>query len=306
MNEEIKIPDLSLSNNKVIKLIKSNKPFSIARLGAIESYYSTQWTKSNGKHLGTRHFLRPLVRNAGIYLGIKKTGMYNNEISPDYDKLKIYCKKYHDAIKTCDLMAIFPKGKNYFGLYSNSIFFKNKYKLDIITHKCLEPFYQIDNNIKPWTHELIGKKVLIINPFVESFKKQEKKFKMFKETDIFLKNQEFKYYKTFNTAAFNYIHSSWVETFMIMCNDIKNIDFDIALLGCGGYGLPLCNYIKNTLNKSAIYIGGGLQLLFGVMGKRWEKHETIQKIIKDNNGFIRPSKNEIIKNKEEIENGCYW
>ena len=25
---------------------------------------------------------------------------------------------------------------------------------------------------KPWTHYLIGKKVLIINPFVDSFKKQ--------------------------------------------------------------------------------------------------------------------------------------
>ena len=296
MSEEIKIPDLSLSNDKVIKLIKSKKPFSIIRLGACESYYSAEWTKSNGMHLGTNKYLIFLIRNAGIYLGDR----------PDYDKLKIYCKKYHDAIKTSDLMAIFPKEKNYFGLYYNSIFFKNKYDLDIVTNKCLEPFYQIYKNIKPWTHELIGKKVLIINPFVDSFKKQEKKFKMFRDKDIFLENQEIKYYKTFNTSAFNYTHSNWFETFIIMCNDIKNIDFDIALLGCGGYGLPLCNYIKNTLNKSAIYIGGGLQLLFGVMGKRWEKHETIQKIIKDNNGFIRPSKNESIKNKEKVEDGCYW
>ena len=27
------------------------------------------------------------------------------------------------------------------------------------------------------------------------------------------------------------------------------LDFDIALLGCGGYGLPLCNYIKKSLKK---------------------------------------------------------
>ena len=108
MNEEIKIPDLSLSNDKIIKLIKSNKSFSIIRLGSIESYYSAEWTKSNGMHLGTSKYLNLLIRNAGIYLG-------NN---PDYDKLKIYCKKYHGAIKTSDLMAIFPKGKNYFGLFT--------------------------------------------------------------------------------------------------------------------------------------------------------------------------------------------
>ena len=32
----------------------------------------------------------------------------------------------------------------------------------------------------------------------------------------------------------------------------------------------------------------------------------IVSVKKDNNGFIRPSKNEIIKNKELVENGCYW
>ena len=57
-------------------------------------------------------------------------------------------------------------------------------------------------------------------------------------------------------------------TFEMMCDDISKIDFDVALLGCGGYGLPLCNYIRHTLGKSAIYVGGGLQLLFGVMGSR--------------------------------------
>ena len=92
-----------------------------------------------------------------------------------------------------------------------------------------------------------------------------------------------------------------------MCNDIKNLDFDIALLGCGGYGLPLCNFIKMDMNKSAIYIGGGLQLLFGVMGRRWENRDDWKKIIRDNDTkFIRPSGDEIIKNKHVIEGGCYW
>ena len=92
-----------------------------------------------------------------------------------------------------------------------------------------------------------------------------------------------------------------------MCNDISKLDFDIALLGCGGYGLPLCNYIKKDLKKSAIYIGGGLQLLFGVMGKRWENREDWKKIIRENNTkFIKPSNEERCNNLYTIEGGCYW
>jgi hypothetical protein len=92
-----------------------------------------------------------------------------------------------------------------------------------------------------------------------------------------------------------------------MCNDIKEIEFDIALLGCGGYGLPLANFIYEKMNKSAIYIGGGLQLLFGVMGKRWEGIDMWKKIMEESNStFIKPSGDEIIKNKNMIENACYW
>jgi hypothetical protein len=92
-----------------------------------------------------------------------------------------------------------------------------------------------------------------------------------------------------------------------MCKDIEKIDFDIALLGCGGYGLPLCNFIKSKLNKSAIYIGGGLQLLFGVMGERWMKTDNWKNIIQENNTkFIRPSGDELLETRNTIENSCYW
>ena len=79
-----------------------------------------------------------------------------------------------------------------------------------------------------------------------------------------------------------------------MKEDISKLDFDIALLGCGGYGLPLCNFIHKEMEKSTIYIGGGLQLLFGVMGKRWEKLDFWTKLIQENDcKFIRPQGYEI-------------
>ena len=126
---------------------------------------------------------------------------------------------------------------------------------------------------------------------------------MFKNKKIFLDEQEFIFYKPYQTIAGNHIHNNWFETFKLMCNDIEKLDFDIALLGCGGYGLPLCNFIKTELKKSAIYIGGGLQLLFGVTWRRWDQHSIIKK---SESKFIRPSTDEICNNFQTIEGGCYW
>lgn len=288
--------DLNQSNEQIIKLIQKNEPFIISRMGIGAETYKTYEYETTNKI--TNSYLHPktlTLYNAGIY--------YQEN---DFHKLELFLKQYRTALFNSNILASF---------FNSSIstiqdYFSNKYYLPQIHSRSLEPFYQIQENIKPWTHYLIDKKVLIINPFVESFKKQmENKFKIFKDKNkqIFLENQEFVYYKSYQTIAGNHIHNDWFETFMIMCKDISKIDFDIALLGCGGYGLPLCNFIKTKLNKSAIYIGGGLQLLFGVMGKRWENNEMWNKIIKENDcKFIRPSKDEICNNLKTIEDGCYW
>ena len=73
----------------------------------------------------------------------------------------------------------------------------------------------------------------------------------------------------------NHIHKDWKETFQRMCSEISKLDFDIALIGCGGYGVPLAGFIYNKLKKQAIQIGGGLQLLFGVMGKKMGKYGNV-------------------------------
>ena len=46
-------------------------------------------------------------------------------------------------------------------------------------------------------------------------------------------------------------------------------DYDICLIGAGAYGFPLAAHVKRK-GKKAIHLGGALQLLFGVKGKRWE------------------------------------
>lgn len=282
------ILNLELSNRYLIKLIQKEMPFIITRLGVgSETFVTTQYKQS--KRI-SKSLVYTLGNNAGIYC--KKV-----------EDVIEFCNKYMSAIKNSTALATWSQ--------SEMMIHQRLLKPNIpsIHTRVLEPFYLCSENQIPWSHYLKDKKVLIVSPFVDSIRKQnESGFQIFSDgRKLFLDGQTFVYYKAYNTSAGNYIHKNWIETFDIMCKDIMNLDFDIALLGCGGYGLPLCDFIKNKLVKSAIYIGGGLQMMFGVMGNRWEKTEYWKNIIKIHNPkFIRPSGSEILKNCNKVENACYW
>ena len=94
-------------------------------------------------------------------------------------------------------------------------------------------------------------------------------------------------------------YSSWFDALEAMKDEIDRKDFDIALLGCGAYGFPLAAHIKR-IGKKAIHMGGSLQLLFGIYGKRWENYPYI------NDAWIRPRVVDRPKGFENVEKGCYW
>ena len=95
-----------------------------------------------------------------------------------------------------------------------------------------------------------------------------------------------------------------------MKKEIDKVDYDVCLLGCGAYGFPLAAHCKRK-GKQAIHLGGILQLLFGIKGKRWE---TDPGYINDfpyastyyNEYWVRASAMETPQKANDVENGCYW
>jgi hypothetical protein len=61
-----------------------------------------------------------------------------------------------------------------------------------------------------------------------------------------------------------------------MQNDIAKMEFDIALLSCGSYAMPIGCFIKENMGKKAIYAGGILQLFFGIMGRRYNREYYLE------------------------------
>ena len=99
------------------------------------------------------------------------------------------------------------------------------------------------------------------------------------------------------------VYNNWFEALEEMKKDIASIDFDIAIVGCGAYGMPLSAYIKQ-IGKTAIHMAGWTQILFGIKGKRWEENPKVIPFI--NEHWIKPFPYNTPQKADKIEGGCYW
>lgn len=263
------------SNRFIKDKIKENRPFMVSRIGLGGESAVSALTLSRMDI--PQHVLGWFYLIAGFYG------------KNSFDR---YASLYLNACETSDVHAYWHH--NGFIEIENFLVPDNK---TFIEPTSLESF-RFEN---PWSVELANKKVLIISPFKKTIDSQLLvKDKIWQNSGI-IPDAEWLTYKSVQSIGGKGPHSDWYESFDIMCDDISKIDFDIALLGCGAYGLPLCDYIKNTLNKSSIYIGGALQLYFGIKGKRWDNSPDVTKFY--NEFWVRPSEEEKPESWEIIKGG---
>jgi len=288
-SQHISIKNKPVEGNIIIsKLLQSNETFSIVRCGigaeTVFSYCFLEGIKDYEERY--KGILQKLHNNAGIYFDINLN---------ETDKI-LYANLFNLALRTSTYLANW--NNSWITPFESK--FINTYKLDYFDASGLDFFAYSE----PWTKFLRGKRVLIIHPFAKSILSQYKKRKLLFLNQDTLPEFELIVLKSPNTCSGNKLGASWVDNYTELCNKIDKIDFDVALLGCGGYGLPLISYIRNYKNRSAIYMGGILQLLFGIKGKRWDDRPEVQ--ILYNEHWIRPDENERVDGYLNVEDGCYW
>jgi hypothetical protein len=166
----------------------------------------------------------------------------------------------------------------------------------------MEPYYFEH----PWTSALRGKKVLVIHPFAKKIESQYKKReKLFLNNTGVLPEFELITIQAVQTIAGEKDDrfASWFDALNYMYNEAIKCEFDVAIIGCGAYGFPLAARLKDY-GKIAVHMGGALQILFGIRGKRWDNIPQFQTFF--NEDWVRPSSGEIPKEAKIVENGCYW
>lgn len=233
-------------------------------------------------------------KNTQIQL-CSQSGFFTNEENYDNDYSRFTDIVIH-ASKNIDALGV------WFNLYEDYMIksFMTRKDDALIPLTALEPYYWKNG----WTSALKGKKVLIIHPYADTIKKQYKiKDKLF-GFEV-LPDFELIVFKSVQTLANQKDDrfESWFDALDYMAGEINKIDYDIALIGCGAYGMPLASKIKEQ-GKKAIHIGGSLQIFFGIKGKRWDNIPEISKFY--NEYWVRPSENEKIGGLEKVEDGCYW
>lgn len=268
-------------NNYIRHCIKENKLFAAGKIGVTELKIIEPY--SRGEAAPYEALLEGFV-NSGIFPISRDVGIYFNQV-------------YTESIKSLDIAPEWcgiPQLRKY-----EEVLLKDSYTIRM---RDLEPYYYD----KPWTDSLEGKDVLVISPFAKTIEQQFKKLDSIWSGKI--KNN-------FNLKTYKFEHSTGIagnntqdETYKDRLersiNDIKDFKFDLAIIGAGAYALPLCSYIKNTMKKSAIHLGGATQILFGIKGHRWDTHDVISGFY--NEHWVRPSKDETPDKAKINEEGCYW
>jgi hypothetical protein len=164
----------------------------------------------------------------------------------------------------------------------------------------LEPYY----HSRPWTAALAGTKVLVVHPFAESIEAQYARREFLFDDPRMLPEFELTLLPAVQSIAGTRTrYLTWFDAYRHMCEQMNQIDYDVAILGCGAYGLPLAAHAKR-MGKKAVHLGGAVQILFGIKGRRWDGHEFISGLY--NEHWVRPRASERPPNYLDVEDGCYW
>lgn len=244
------ILDSATVNRQLLEKLKSGEPFAVTRNGMWEM---------------------------GILAKIQRDIMWNKDTAAGMDDAFADREeriRYYNM--TCELMQYADYVVNWFSInmesYFNKQFLKKNPGMQFCEDDGVSNFLLKDPD--SWIYGIEGKKVLVVSPFVEYMAKQyEKRELLWKgiripEFELHTVKALF-WYDGYKDPRFK----SWFEALDYLYTESMKQDFDIALLGCSTFSTPLALKFRQQ-GKQAVHVGGPLQLMFGIKGKRWDAYFT--------------------------------
>jgi hypothetical protein len=289
-------PNKEYASELIYEKLIADEPFMIARIGSTEALCLTNYlaVKYPNKFKNVKTYIKGQTppwwwEKATIDQMQRWSGFFPGNI----EKIEQFCELMLSDLLNVDLLGSWLKEEKFF---SEHLINAKRVMLED-----LEPFFVN----KPWTAALANKKVLVVHPFEETIQQQFLiKDKLF--DNKLLPDFELITIKAVQTIAGEISNfNDWFEALDSMKEKIAAINFDICILGCGAYGLPLASYVKG-LGKKAIHLGGVTQLLFGIKGKRWENFIVYPYENLYNDFWVRPGEKERPRNAQIVEGACYW
>lgn len=287
----LSLPGIEESQNIIIDNLTSSAPSLLLRFGLYEHLLCYQYLE---KKCGLREEYSEYIK----YHISMDAGIFDNN-EKNLDK---YCEFIISNLNLADIMAYWrdiPRKEIFGQFYSDNI--------SHIFVEYLYPFPFWHNDILPfWQKELKDKTVLVVSSFSETISRQYKNRDLiWKQSDNILPRMNLLTYQSIvtNGGQTDNRFIGWEQVINHMINEIMKLNFDIVLISCGGYGMPLAISLRKE-KKSVIQWGGCFQLWFGIMGGRWISDYKIKPYINKNWTF--PSELETPPLANMVNNSSYW
>ena len=286
---------------KVCDVLEGSKPFFIGRNGSTEMEVFHFWHVYRSKgHNYPLAMIEKLERVSGIWPATQES-------------VDMWAATYAKSLGSLDGLAA-----GWYKPYSQiehdflNVYSPHAFRLPLRT---LEPYY-VPVNVR-WTQYLKGKKVAVLSSFADSIQTQiwasspSKIWASLDEPETILPSAvQWTPIRTYfppkismgGSTAWPSVES-WSEAVNYVVDEVLSTDAEIALIGCGALGMCIGAKLK-AAGRSAILMGGAIQVLFGIKGQRWATHDVISKFW--NSDWVYPSQNETPSGAYLIEGGCYW
>lgn len=271
----------------LVVMLKKGLAFNAGKIGGAELMaleYVDHWIRPNWPKQWS--WMRPATRlsnNAGFF-PIKRKEFYRWHETMSY------------AISESDFLCLWQNDP-FLKIYENKL-------ISSLAPDCRKiPMQSLGRSILP---SIAPFRWLVVSPFVKTMKYQLPHLRQVHDLNGEVSIDWMHIEKTcqFIRCPFQFHleptpYDSWEDGLEKLATEVASKEFDVALIGAGAWSLPLGARIKQ-MGKCAIHMGGEMQLLFGIKGKRWEDRNIY------NESWIRPFAEDTPPDVNSVEDGCYW
>jgi hypothetical protein len=303
LNRPESIQDADIASKLIYDKLISKEPCMIARFGANELATMVNYLGVKNTYRSIFSYIKGEMPAWWWNDGIKRQMYINAGFFPSIPKnLERFCELMLDDMKEVDILGTWLANESYF---NDELQNATRVQLHL-----LDPYWTDQS----WMLALQGKKVLVVHPFAELIERQyrENRSKLFKNPNILplFQLQTIKAVQSLGGVSNGF--EDWFDALNWMKQEIDNRDYDICLIGCGAYGFPLAAHVKRQ-GKKVVHLGGEIQILFGIRGRRWENPNLgaewgmpFTHLSMMNEYWIRPGDDLKPQNAAQIEDNCYW
>lgn len=299
------ISDVHQASEMIYNLLNGNKPCMIARFGSTELACIINYLNVKENN---HSFIKYIKGETGDWWWnpniMKQMQNWSGFFPATPTELSRFSETMLQDMQQVDILGSWIKDERFVEKYIQ--------RAQKVHLRLLEPFW----SNPAWSRVLKGKKILVVHPFAKSIEEQYTNYrtKLFTTPDILPEFELSTIEAVQSLGGEDNGFSNWFEALHWMEEEIDKKDYDICLIGCGAYGFPLAAHVKRQ-GKKAIHLGGALQLLFGIRGKRWENpnygvkewgipYGSYSSLM--NEFWTRPGEVGKPKNAENVEGACYW